>query len=142
MKGQEKEFLGTGWKFPVTVDQSTGRIQLSYEEDNIRESIYIILMTKPGERMMQPEFGCRIHEYLFQRADHSVLVQIEQTVRDSLLRWEPRIRDIQVKANAHTGSDQVTVQISYRVRSTNNPYNLVFPFFMNEGFGGYSRSNR
>lgn len=135
MQEQGKEFLGAGWKFPITVNESTGRIELSYYEENIRESIYIILMTKPGERMMQPEFGCHIYNYLFQRADYSIRVRMEHAVREALIRWEPRIRDIEVRASVPQKEEQVVIEIAYRVRSTNNPYNLVFPFYMNEGFG-------
>ncbi len=135
MQDQGKEFLGAGWKFPITVNHSTGRIELTYYEENIQESIYIILMTKPGERVMQPEFGCHIYDYLFQRSDYTVLVQMEHVVREALVRWEPRIRDIQVNASVPAGGEQVLIEVNYRVRSTNNPYNLVFPFYMNEGYG-------
>lgn len=134
MREQGKEFLGAGWRFPIRVEEATGRIELSSHEENIRESIEIILLTRPGERVMQPEFGCHIYDYMFQRPDHPVRVRMEQAVREALIRWEPRIRDIQVMAVPEE-DNQVAITIAYIVRSTNNPYNLVFPFYINEGFG-------
>lgn len=136
MQEQGKEFLGAGWKFPVQVDRSTGRIVMSYQEENIRDSIYTIVMTRPGERMMCPEFGCHIYDYLFQRADYPIRVRMENAVREALIRWEPRIRDIQVSAESGEKEEEVVIQVDYTVRSTNNPYNIVFPFYMNEGVGG------
>ena len=135
MQEQGKEFLGAGWRFPIQVEAATGRIAMSREEENIQESIYVIIMTRPGERVMRPEFGCHIHDYLFQRADFPIQVQMEQAVLEALIRWEPRIRDIQVKAEPQAGGEQVMIQVEYVVRSTNNPYNMVFPFYMTEGFG-------
>ncbi len=132
---QGKEFLGAGWKFPITVDGSTGRIVMSCQEENIRESIYIIVMTRPGERMMRPEFGCHIHDFLFQRPDYPIRVRMENAVREALVRWEPRIRDIEVRVLQGEKEEQVIIQVDYTVRSTNNPYNMVFPFYMDEGFG-------
>lgn len=135
MQEQGKEFLGAGWRFPITVDEATGRIVLSGYEENIQESIAVILLTKPGERVMQPEFGCHIYDFMFQRPDHPIRVRMEQAVREALIRWEPRIRDIRVMASVPGEGSQVVITVDYIVRSTNNPYNLVFPFYMNEGFG-------
>lgn len=135
MQEQGKEFLGCGWKFPIKADRATGRILMSAGEESIRESIYIILMTRPGERMMRPDFGCHIYDFLFQRPDYPIRVRMENAVREALIRWEPRIRDIQVRAETVGQGEQVFLQIDYVVRATNNPYNLVFPFYMNEGFG-------
>lgn len=135
MQEQGKEFLGSGWKFPIEVDEATGRIRMSHEEESIRESIYIIVMTRPGERMMRPDFGCHIYDFLFQRPDYPIRVRMENAVREALIRWEPRIRDIQVSAETGETGEQVMLQIRYVIRTTNNPYNLVFPFYMNEGFG-------
>ncbi len=131
-----KEFLGVGWKFPVTVDAATGRMKTSGYEEDIQEAIHIILMTRKGERMMEPEFGCGVWDYVFETMDVSSLSRMEQEIRQALIRWEPRIRDIQVRAVPAAGSDaKLNIHIDYIVRSTNNPYNLVYPYYMNEGFG-------
>ena len=83
-------FLGTGWKFPVEVDQTTGRIKtVSYEED-IKESVSIILKTRKGERMMMPEFGCDAWKYTFENLNASALFRMEQEIKQSVIRWERR----------------------------------------------------
>lgn len=129
-----KAFLGTGLGFPVMVDPATGRFRSSSYEEDIKEAIYIILMTKKGERLMRPGFGCGIHDFAFATLDYTTVSQMEKAVKESLIQWEPRIRDISVEVSQNTvESGKAVISISYVVRSTNNPYNLVFPFFINEG---------
>lgn len=129
-----KAFLGTGLGFSVMVDPATGRFRSSSYEEDIKEAIYIILMTKKGERLMRPEFGCGIHDFAFATLDYTTVSQMEKAVKESLIQWEPRIRDISVEVSQNAvESGKAVISISYVVRSTNNPYNLVFPFFINEG---------
>ncbi len=138
MAGQDfaKEFLGVGWKFPVQVDEATGRIKTSSYEEDIEEAVRIILMTRKGERMMQPDFGCGVQDYLFDSMDATSMSSMEGEIQDALVRWEPRIREIQVKVQMDPYAEaRLNIRISYIVRSTNNPYNLVFPYYLNEGFG-------
>ena len=131
-----KAFLGTGFKFPVQVDENTGRMAtVSYEED-IREAIRIILMTRKGERLRNPDFGCGIHEYAFGTLDFTTVSAMKHEVERALVRWEPRIEEIEVKLDTEQGEGMVLIEIGYVVRRTNNPFNLVFPFYINEGFGG------
>lgn len=130
------DFLGTGWKFPVEADRISGKIMEASGEDKIRESIGIILSTRPGERVMRPEFGCRIYEYLFEIPDFRVRSEMEAAVKEALILWEPRIRDIEVRVKTPGRKEAdhcVQVEINYVVRSTNNPYNLVYPFYLEEG---------
>lgn len=129
-------FLGRGLKFPVQVDKVTGRFMLSAYEEDIKEAIFIILNTRPGERPMRPAFGCRIHDYMFEALNYTVIVSMEAAVREALLVWEPRITDIEVKADAaRADRGIVDIHISYLVRQTNNPFNLVYPFYLNESQG-------
>lgn len=131
---EAKEFLGVGWKFPPEVDPVTGRMQISGYEENVAESIRIILMTRKGERMMNPDFGCGLSKYMFGETDYTTLVQMEQEVEDSIIRWEPRITDLRVHIEVDgKNAAQLNIYVSYVVRSTNNPYNLVYPFYLNEG---------
>lgn len=131
-----KAFLGTGFKFPVQVDENTGRMAvISYEED-IKEAIYIILMTKKGERLRNPDFGCGIYRYTFATLDYTTVSEMKREVEYALVHWEPRIQDIRVTVNTGQEEGMVLIEISYVVRKTNNPFNLVFPFYMDEGFGG------
>ena len=131
-----KEFLGTGWKFPVQVDRTTGRIQTSSYEEDIKEAIGIIMMTRKGERMMMPEFGCGIQDYVFETIDASSLAGMEREILYALIRWEPRIIEPEVHiVQDEKDGNRLNIHVSYVVRSTNNPYNLVYPYYMNEGFG-------
>ena len=128
-----RRFLGVGWKFPLQVTPE-GRIARSRHEQRIEESIYLILGTSPGERVMLPEFGCGIHDMVFS-PDDSVSVSIMlQQVRDALVTWEPRIDVIEVEADpADRVPGRLLIRINYRVRSNNAIANLVYPFYIREG---------
>lgn len=129
-----KAFLGTGWKFPVAIDGSTGRIKMSSNEDSIEESIRIIIGTRQGELPMHPEFGCRIQEYTFESADYTTLYSMKTEVEYALTRWEPRITEIQAEvSDEQIDQGILLIHISYVIRSTNNQYNLVYPFYISEG---------
>lgn len=129
----QKDFLGRGWKFPPQLDSTSGRVVESAYEESIAESIRLILQTQPGERIMRPEFGCRLRDFAFQEMNYTRLSQMEKEVRRALTQWEPRIIELEVRCRPDTGRQgTVLIEISYVVRSTNNPYNLVYPFYLNE----------
>lgn len=129
-----KSFLGRGWKFPVMVNLSSGKIAMSEFEQDIREAIWIILSTAPGERVMRPEFGCGIHDLVFASMNKATLGAIEAGVRDALTRWEPRVDLIKIEiSTAEAGNGKLLISIDYRVRETNNEFNLVYPFYLSEG---------
>jgi phage baseplate assembly protein W len=119
-----KEFLGRGWAFPFHFDPAHGGVAMSEYEENIRQSITLILGTKPGERAMLPEFGCRIHQYLFAPNTRATASMISHHVEKALKRWEPRI-DVQgVKAQAGQHGE-IRIEVDYRIISTNSRQNLV-----------------
>lgn len=129
-----KEFLGRGWKFPVKVETATGRIATAEYEQDIRESILIILGTARGERMMRPDFGCGIHELVFASINTATINLVENSVQEALTRWEPRIELIKVLASdEYSAEGKLPVNIDYKVRVTNNRFNLVYPFYLKEG---------
>lgn len=128
---QNNEFLGKGWKFPVEVNRVSGALEDASYEDSIAQSVRIILGTARGERVMRPEFGCGLKSYAFTQMSYTVLSEIERDVQSSLGAWEPRITDIEVKC--HADGAVLYVDVSYVVRSTNSTYNLVYPFYLNEG---------
>ena len=131
-----KGFLGVGVYFPIQVDRATGKMKTVSLEEDIRQAISIILMTRKGERVMRPNFGCNIYDYAFDTTDYTTLVQMQNAVRNALIRWEPRITDIKVHIdNSQEQEGTLFIEISYRVRSTNNPFNLVYPYYINEGMG-------
>jgi len=134
IRNDRKDFLGRGWAMPVELDPRTGLVaSVAYEED-IRQSIRIILETAPGERVMRPNFGCGIHELVFTVVDSTAIQQIRSTVHEALRRCEARIDVLDVTVEeAATREGKLLVQIEYRVRRTNQTGNLVFPFYFREG---------
>lgn len=113
----KKEFLGRGWAWPFRFDMATGAVATSSAEDNIRESMTLVLGTRPGERQMLPDFGCRIHELVYTPNTQANASLIAYHVRAALQRWEPRIDVLDVKAEPTVGG-KVQVQVRYRVKST------------------------
>ena len=128
----KKEFLGTGWSFPIVLE-TDGRIVLSAENEDIREAIVLILSTAPGERVMRPEFGCGIHEYVFSVINSSNLLLIGDEVKRALVLYEPRITvdNIQIQPNESDGS-RLMIHIEYTVLSSNSRFNMVYPFYLTE----------
>jgi phage baseplate assembly protein W len=124
-----EEFIGSGWGFPVRTD-AVGGIALVTREREIEESMRLILGTALGERPMRPEFGCRVHEYVFAPADATTAGLIGYEVRASLLRWEPRIRvtDVTVEPDPDEPAT-LYITIDYTIPRSNDPRNLVFPFY-------------
>jgi Bacteriophage baseplate protein W len=124
------DFIGAGWAFPLTTD-ATGGIALVTREREVAESIRLILGTARGERPMRPEFGCRIHDHVFGPANSATAGQIAYDVREALERWEPRIsvEDVSVSYDRiETGV--LYVDVGYLILGSNDPRNLVFPFYV------------
>jgi phage baseplate assembly protein W len=128
-----EQFIGRGWAFPLRVD-ATGGIALVTREQEIEEAIRLILGTSPGERPMRPEFGCRIHEYLFASADSETANAITREVRAALQRWEPRIEVTDVLVS-FDGLDHTLlyIDVRYSIKANNDRRNLVFPFYVIPG---------
>ena len=127
------EFIGRGWAFPLRTD-ATGGIALVSREREIEEAIRLILGTSPGERPMRPEFGCRIHDYVFASADGATASAIGAEVKAALMLWEPRVdvEDVAVTFDAKDPS-VLYIDIRYAIRRTNDRRNLVFPFYVIPG---------
>jgi len=131
---ERKDFLGRGWAMPVQLDPRTGLVaSVEYEED-IRQSILIILETAPGERVMRPNFGCGIHELVFTAVDSTAIQRIRSVVDEALRRCEARIEVIGINVDEDaTTEGKLLIELEYRVRKTNQLGNLVFPFYFREG---------
>lgn len=130
----QKDFLGRGWAMPVALDPRTGQIQSAEYETDIRQSIQIIVETAPGERVMRPNFGCRIHELVFSSIDTTTIQLIRSAVEDALRRCEARIDVLGVDVDESSAAHgQLLIELEYRVRKTNQTGNLVFPFYFKEG---------
>lgn len=134
MVDQQKQWLGRGWAYPVVIDRRTGSIEVSEYEEDIHEAIRIIVGTARGERVMRPEFGCGIHELVFEAIDTATLTRVETAVRESLTKYEARIEVLGVEADPLNAADgMLLVEIEYRIRITNQIGNFVFPFYFREG---------
>jgi phage baseplate assembly protein W len=127
-----KAFLGRGVAFPIAVDDK-GSVALAQYEEDIRQAIRIILDTDPGERVMRPDFGAGLRALLFEPINTNTMALARHRVEQALILWEPRIDSIVVKVDAQPKVGLLNIDIRYRVRTTNTFYNLVYPFYLQEG---------
>jgi phage baseplate assembly protein W len=134
MDARGKEFLGQGWAFPPNASPTTGRTVMAAYEEDVRQAICIILETSKGERVMRPEFGCGIHDLVFDVLSSTTLRRVEREVDEALRQFEARIEVEGVRVNPNAIElGRLDVAIDYRVRATNQPGNLVYPFYFKEG---------
>jgi phage baseplate assembly protein W len=132
MTNQNREYLGTGWKFPLQVTPG-GRIAGAAYEQRVEESIYLILSTAPGERLMLPDFGCGMQDLVFAPNNESTISEVIHHVHEALSQQEPRIDVLDV--NAESAPEQpnlLLIRIDYRVRANNAIGNVVYPFYLKE----------
>ena len=151
---QERSFLGEGWAFPICAQN--GAINSVALEEDIRQSILIILGTNRGERVMRPDFGAGLNTFVFEPVNETTKELIRTRVEESLIDWEPRIDVLQVRVTPDTAlrgslsnaeemtttarapsadNNALLISIDYRVRATNSLSNLVYPFYLQEGAG-------
>jgi uncharacterized protein len=128
--GTDPSFLGSGIAWPLGVDH-TGSLRLSDPVLDLDRSIELVLMTAPGERLMRPQFGCRIWDLLFEPVTPNLLGQIVVAVRQAVAQWEPRVEveDVVPEPDADNPA-LIHIVISYRIRATNDRRNLVYPFYL------------
>ena len=130
----EKAFLGRGWAYPVATNPSTKDVDLVEHEQDIQQAVRIILETARGERVMRPDFGAGLNEFLFEPINTTTMALVRHRIEESLIAWEPRIRVETVEVSpANAALGRLDIAIAYRVRSTNTFYNLVYPFYLQEG---------
>ena len=137
MDSSNKSFLGTGWGFPPEFvrDGNGGlMVKMVSEEEDIKESLRILIATNPGERVMNPAYGCRLKSMMFDVLDQGTITQIKDVVERAVLFFEPRITLINIDVdteNVYEG--MIKLQLNYKVRGTNSRSNVVYPFYFNEG---------
>jgi hypothetical protein len=127
-----RAFLGRGWAFPVALDATGAVAEAEYETD-IEQSVRIILGTEPGERVMRPDFGAGLRGLVFEPINTTTMALVQYRVQNALVLWEPRIDSVTVVVSADPPLGKLQVDISYRIRTTNTFYNLVYPFYVQEG---------
>ncbi|MGB7342040.1 MAG: GPW/gp25 family protein [Phototrophicaceae bacterium] len=126
----DNQFLGKGWGFPIALDND-GTIKVSHYQEAVRQSIWMILGTAPGERVMRPDFGCGIHEMVYGLNTPRTQNDITDEVYRALVLWEPRITVIEVTvAEVPNEINHLTIEIEYVLRADNSRYNLVYPFYL------------
>jgi phage baseplate assembly protein W len=128
-----KPFLGVGTAFPPRLDPATQGLARAEYEESVRQSILLILGTAPGERLMRPEFGCGIHDLVFENLSFGTLGRVQQAVDQALLRLEPRIDVTSIDVRPGGDGNVLLIHIQYQVRATNNAFNLVYPFYLQQG---------
>ena len=126
-----KAFLGRGFAFPLHI--ADGAVRLAEYEEDVRQAIRIILDTEPGERVMRPDFGTGLRALAFEPLNTNTIALARHRVEQALVLWEPLIDQVTVSASADRTRALLTIDITYRVRTTNTFYNLVYPFYLQEG---------
>lgn len=128
------DFLGVGWSFPPKFNRQSGQVEMRTNEQDIEDSLQILLSTIPGERIMRPDYGCNLEELLFNPINLSLTTYVSDLIRTAILYHEPRI-DVDKIDFSETDplEGEVRIQIDYRVRATNSRRNFVFPFYKGEG---------
>ncbi|TCM86123.1 GPW/gp25 family protein [Rhodovulum steppense] len=134
MRQDDPSFLGRGWAFPPSFDPQNGAAMLVEAEDDIAESLRILMATRPGERVMQPGYGCRLHDLVFEPLDSETEAGIEVAISRAILFFEPRITLLGVEVSADGWLEgTIRIRLDYKLRATNARHNRVFPFYRTEG---------
>lgn len=134
MESEINTFLGRGWSFPPSFDRINNGNQMAAGLIDIEESIRIILGTTPGERIMQPQFGCSLAQMVFEQISANLLMEVNHIIGHALLNFEPRIKFIQaVFLDTPSLDGVINIRIDFSVISTNTRHNMVYPFYLNEG---------
>lgn len=128
---KEKDFLGRGMKFPPQINPATGRFVTVSEEESVRESIYLILMTQQTERPLRPYFGSNIMSYTFMDINMGQLNVVARTIQEQILTQEPRISDVRIGMEPGNQKGVILFNVEYTISSTNTRDNYVFPFYLN-----------
>jgi uncharacterized protein len=132
MATSHKPYLGVGWAFPPKL--ARGGLQFARYEDDVEQAIQIILLTSRGDRVMLPEFGAGLRDFVFEPNSDATRARMEESVRKALVDWEPRIDIERVEVTpSDDGPSVVLIHVDYVVRATNNFYNRVYPFYLLEG---------
>ncbi len=134
MADNNKSFLGVGWKFPPTFNRKTGSVILVSEEEDIKESLEILLSTRKGERNMLPEFGCNLHHMAFENLNGNTIAELQNMIGDAIRQFEPRITVSSIEMDiSHSIDGFINVIISYTVNKSNQSSNMVYPYYILEG---------
>ena len=126
-------FLGQGWAFPPSFDQMHAPTEMVSEEEDIRQSLTILMSTRKGERFLQPEYGVGFYDMICHNMDLTARTQLKAAIKEAVLYFEPRItlEDILLDmTDEYNGI--LRIELLYTIRLTNVRSNLVFPYYYEE----------
>jgi phage baseplate assembly protein W len=133
-KNLDTLFLGTGWGFPATFKKANGGVSMASGEEDIRQSLAILLGTTLGERIMHPDFGCNLDRYLFAPMNNTMKTIVKDIIETAIVRHEARIDLLTIQLNMEKELEGLLlIEINYTIRSTNSRSNYVYPFYLEEG---------
>ncbi len=127
------QFIGTGWAFPPAFDKATGGTVMTSGEEDIFGSLHILLSTTLGERVMRPDYGCNLKDYLFDPVNVSMEAYIKKLVQDAIIYFEPRITLERLNVDFNDNEGKMLIYIEFVVDATNSRANYVYPFYIKEG---------
>ena len=134
MANNDNAFLGRGWSFPPSFDKNVKEVDMTEDEEDIENSLRILLSTTLGERVMQPKFGCNMNDMVFESIDTSLQTEMRNRIQNSILYFESRINVQAITISTQNELDGlVLISLDYIIRSTNARTNLVYPFYISEG---------
>lgn len=126
-------FLGTGWAFPPAFGTGGADVAMVSGNDDIAQSLAILLATRRGERVLRDDFGCELGEFLFGEISQGLVGQVRDLIADAILHHEPRVELNEVQVSEHQAAEGVLmIRVDYTVRATNSRFNLVYPFYLRE----------
>ncbi len=136
MENSFNSFLGTGWAFPPEFDLEAGTVEMVSDYKDIEESLNILLSTSLGERVMQPDYGCNLTDYIFESLNSTLIGIIKHNVENAILYYEPRIVAENVDVTAADSFDLIegkfTITVEYTIPQTNSRFNYVYDYYLNE----------
>jgi len=129
----ENSFLGTGWSFPPAFDKTSGTVKMVSNEEDIAQSLQILLSTRPGERVMLPQYGCNLGVFMFESITTTLVAYVKELIQTAILYFEPRINLDLITINTDSIVEGVIlIELEYTIRASNSRFNLVYPFYLNE----------
>ena len=129
---EQPPFLGSGWAYPPAFAGHGAQVATASGQEDIEQSLHILLSTIPGERVMHTRYGCELNRYLFEEVDQSLLTNLKNEITEAIIDYEPRITVDQVTITNDMLQGLLLIHIDYTIKATNSRYNLVFPFYINE----------
>ena len=134
MEKTENIFLGKGWKFPPAFSSTIRSVNMVSNEENIYNSLKVLISTLPQERIMQPKYGCNLQDFLFEPLDLSTAKRMTDRIEQSIIQFEPRVRILKIDTeDLIFEQGTINIHVHYEIKATNSRYNLVFPFYVEEG---------